>query len=349
MDESELRALIRQYAIEAKLDQGEASLTAVLKRLLAENPDLQTQIRSSIPLVKEEINNANIMDDDELEEFGGVDVDTDESSEYETLETLVVQRIQEADELKGNVIALIIYGSYAKRLHVVGESDINFVVILSSKASEAVIEAAIAKINHIAEELVTPEVAHIFDLMILKEEDLNNLIENFGPVFTYIHILYAQSGELKLGENIFTKIKVTDEQIRESAKLLILESIAQIDEIIRAAQEEGEENGEEEALPEDELNFLIGPLIIDITFALACYNVGTKASSLDLVKPDIHLDEIRQVYDPEGHFKDYYTVFEQAHAFKLGIKYPDSQNFLEKSFEYIKKVVEYTGLQEPSK
>ena len=345
MDESELRALIQKYAIEAKIDQGEASLTVVLKRLLAENPDLQAQIRSSVPMVKEEINKANSMADEELDEFGGVDVDTDESSEYESLETLVVQRIQNAPELQ-NIVSLIIYGSYAKRLHVVGESDINFVVVLSSKASKTEEETAITKINQIAEELVTPEVAHIFDLMILKEEDLENLIENFGPVFTYIHILYAQSGELKLGENIFTQMTVTDDQIRESAKILILESIAQIDEIIRAAQEEKDENGEEEALPEDELNFLIGPLIIDIAFALACFNVGTKASSLDLVKPDIHLEEIREIYDKDGHFKDYYTVLEQAHAFKLGIKYPDTQNFLDNSFEFIKKIVEYTGLQE---
>ncbi|MHA1969949.1 MAG: hypothetical protein ACW964_19415, partial [Candidatus Hodarchaeales archaeon] len=62
MEESELRALIQQYAIEARLEQGEASLTSVLKLVITENPEMKTTVRSSMAIVKEEIAKVNEMD-----------------------------------------------------------------------------------------------------------------------------------------------------------------------------------------------------------------------------------------------------------------------------------------------
>lgn len=334
MEESEFRDLIQQYAMKARLEQGEASLTSVLKLVITEHPELKNQVRSSVAVVKEEIVKVNQMAGDELKDVS-VDIETDESSEYEMLENLVLKKVTENEILKAQIVALIIYGSYAKRLHVVGESDINFAVILSSNSSQTESEAAIEKINQIAEEIVTPEVAHIFDLMILKEEDLIQL-EKFGPVFSYIHALYAKDGEVKIGNNVFTSLEVTNEQIQESAKMIISEAITQFDEIIKTA--------EEERLPADELDYLVGASIIDIAFALCCYKVGTKAVKMDLVKPDIH-EEIREVYGEKSEFSDYYPVLQQAHAFKLGIKLPDSQDFMQKSIDFIKRVIEYTGLK----
>ena len=145
-----------------------------------------------------------------------------------------------------------------------------------------------------------------------------------------------------LGDPIDFVIKGYDLSLRktEAAKILITESVAQIDEIIKTANEEG--------LPEDELDYLIGASIIDIAFSLSCYKAGTKSVSMDLVKPDIH-EEIVEVWGEDSEFKPYYPLLEQAHAFKLGIKLPDSDNFLDRSIEFIKKVLEYTGLQAPEK
>lgn len=335
MEESEFRELVQQYATQARLEQGEASLTSVLKLIITENPQLKTQVRSSVAIVKEEIGKVNEIAEDELGDISA-EIGVDESTEYEMLQKKVLGAITKNETLRAQIKALIIYGSYAKRLHVVGESDINFVVVLSSDSSQNDSEAAIEQINQIAEEIVTPEVAHIFDLMILKEEDLSQL-DKFGPVFTHIHALYAKDGEVKIGENLFTPLKISNEQIQDSAKMIIREAITQYDEIINAAKEEG--------LPEDELDYLVGASIIDITFALCCYKVGLEAVSMDLVKPDIH-EEIREIWGEKSEFSPFYPILTQAHAFKLGIKLPESQNFMQGSIDFIKEVIKYTGLQQ---
>jgi hypothetical protein len=335
MEEADLRALIQQYAIEARLEQGEASLTSVLKLVITENPKMKTAVRTSMALVKEEIAKVNEMAEDELGDLGGGEITRDDSTEYEMLEKQFFQKIQADQELNDQVKSLIIYGSYSKRLHVVGESDINFVIVLKSDSSIANTDKAIEKIGQIAEEIVTPEVAHIFDLMILKEEDLNQL-DKFGPDFTHIHALYAKDGEVKLGENVFASLNITNEQVKEASKLLISDSILQWEEILNTAKEEG--------LPDNELEFLVGAPIIDIAFALCCYKVGINATKMDLVKPDIH-EEIREVWGDDSEFSPYYSMLQQAHAFKLGIRLPESQKFLEVNIEFIKKVIEYTKLQ----
>ncbi|MHA1542275.1 MAG: hypothetical protein ACTSQH_04820, partial [Candidatus Hodarchaeales archaeon] len=171
--------------------------------------------------------------------------------------------------------------------------------------------------------------------MILQTEDFTE-IDKFGPVFTHIHSLYAKDGEVLFGEKVFVDTNFTDEQIRESAKIMMKESIVQIQEIIKTGKDEG--------LPEDELNFFIGSLIIDIAFSLSCYKAGLKSVTMDLVKQDIH-EEIVEVWGNDSEFSTYYSLFEQARAFKLGIKLPDSDNFREKSEELINKVKEYAKIK----
>ncbi len=332
MEESELRELIKEYAMQVRLDQGEASLTSVLKQVIAENPEAKAQVRSSVALIKEVIGEVNSMEEEDLSE-SGAGIPVDEASEYEMLTRLVSQRLLATPELKEDIKSLMIYGSYAKRLHVVGESDINFLIVLTAEKDS---EKAIEIISNIAEEIITPEIAHIFDLMILKEDDIAEL-EKFGPDFTHIHALYAKDGELLAGENLFKDLEFTDEQVQGSAKLLIAEAVSQIDEIINTAKEED--------LPEDELDYLIGASIIDIAFGLSCYKAGVKSVTMDLVKPDIH-EEIIEVWGNESEFSPYYPLLEKAHAFKLGIKLPESENFMATSIEFIKKVIEFTGLQE---
>ncbi|MFX1507956.1 MAG: nucleotidyltransferase domain-containing protein [Promethearchaeota archaeon] len=335
MEETEFRELIQQYAIQARLEQGEASLTSVLKLVIAENPQLKNQVRSSVTMVKEEIAKVNEMEENDLGMISG-EIEADESTEYEMLENLVLKKFSEDKQLASQIKALIIYGSYAKRLHVVGESDINFVIVLSSDSSQTETEETIAKIGQIAEKIVTPEVAHIFDLMILKEEDLSQL-EKFGPDFSYIHALYAKDGEVKFGTNVFDSIDINNEKIQQAAKQLMSEAIIQFDEIINTAKEE--------ELPDTELEYIISGSIIDIAFALCCYKVGVKAVTMDLVKPDIH-EEFREVWGETSDFSEFYPFLQQAHAFKLGIKLPNSQNFMEKCIKFIEKVIEFAGLKE---
>jgi len=122
MEEAEFRELIQQYAMQVRLEQGEASLTSVLKLVITENPQLKNQVRSSVSIVKEEIAKINEMAEDDLGDVTA-EIEADESSEYEMLENLVIQKFTEDEKLKAQIKALIIYGSYAKRLHVVGESD----------------------------------------------------------------------------------------------------------------------------------------------------------------------------------------------------------------------------------
>ncbi len=330
MEESELRELIREYAMQVRLDQGEASLTSVLKHVIAENPGMKTQVRSSVALIKELIGEVNSMEENDLSESSS-GISVDESSEYEMLVKLVSQKLLDSPELKKDIKSLMIYGSYAKKLHVVGDSDINFLIVLTAnKKSEDAIEA----ITSIAEEIVTPEIAHIFDLMILKEDDISDL-EKFEHVFTYIHALYAKEGELIYGENLFKDLKFTNKNIQDAAKLLIEDSISQFFEIEKTAKEEG--------LPEDELDYLLGSSIIDIAFGLSCYKAGVKSVKMDLVKPDIH-EEIIEVWGTDSEFSSFYPLFEKAHAFKLSIKLPESDNFREDCENFIQKVIEYTGL-----
>ncbi|MHA2202200.1 MAG: nucleotidyltransferase domain-containing protein [Candidatus Hodarchaeales archaeon] len=334
MEETEFRELIQQYAMQSRLEQGEANLTSVLKLVITENPQLKTQVRSSVAIVKEEIAKVNEMDENELGTISE-EIEADESTEYEMLEKLVLQKFSGDEKLETQIKALIIYGSYAKRLHVVGESDINFVIVLSSDSSQTETEETIEKIGQIAEQIVTPEVAHIFDLMILKEEDLTHL-DKFGPDFSFIHALYAKDGEVKLGTNVFDSMDINDEKVQQAAQMILSEAIIQFDEIINTAKEEG--------LPDTELEYIIAPSIIDIAFALCCYNVGVKAVTMDLVKPDIH-EEFREVWGEKSDFSEFYSFLQQAHAFKLGIKLPNSQNFMQKSIEFIEKVIEFAGLK----
>lgn len=335
MEETEFRELIQQYAMQARLEHGEASLTSVLKLVITENPQLKTQVRSSVAIVKEEIANINKMADNELGDIS-TEIKADESTEYEMLENLVLRKFTEDKNLIAQIKALIIYGSYAKRLHVVGESDINFVVVLSSDSPQKDIEEAIEKIGKVAEEIITPEVAHIFDLMILKEDDLTQL-EKFGPDFSYIHALYATDGEVKIGTNLFTSLDISETQVHEAAKLIIGDAIVRFDEIINTAKAEG--------LPDEEIEYLVSATIIDIAFALCCYKVGLKAVTMDLVKPDIH-EEIKEVWGENSEFSDYYPMLQQAHAYKLGIELPNSQNFKQKIIEFIKEVIKHTGLKQ---
>lgn len=335
MEETEFRELIHQYAMQSRLEQGEANLTSVLKLVITENPQLKNQARSSVAMVKEEIAKVNEMGEDEL---GMISSETEalESTEYEMLEKLVLQKFSEDKRIVSQIKALIIYGSYAKRLHVVGESDINFVIVLSSDSSQTVTEETIEKIGQMAEEIVTPEVAHIFDLMILKEEDLTQL-EKFGADFSYIHALYAKDGEVKLGTNVFDSMEINEEQAKQAAKILMGEAIIQFDEIINTAREEG--------LPDTELDYIVAGSIINIAFALCCYKVGVKAVTMDLVKPDIH-EEFREVWGENSEFSEFYSLLQQAHAFKLGIKLPNSQDFMQKSIEFIKRVIEFADLKQ---
>lgn len=330
MDEQELRALIRQYATKVRINQGEAVLTAVLTKVITENPSLKAEVRSSIKLVREEVDKANAMGDDEIKALAkeeGVSL-TDESTEYEMLEEMVVKKLKEDEILKDHLKAVIIYGSYAKRLHVVGESDINFVVVLTADSGEEIVQ----RVNDIAAEIVTPETAHIFDLMLLKTEDIGT--SKFGSVWTPIHELYAQVGEVKFGSkgdtNVFADITISDQQVKDSAKTILRDTIVQMDEIITTAKEEG--------LPKGELDYLIGSSVINIVFALACHSVGRKAVELDLVKPDIH-ESIQEILGDESEFAQYYPLFAQAHAFKLGIKLPDSEKFVERSIKFIESVI----------
>ena len=155
MEESELRELIKEYAMQVRLDQGEASLTSVLKQVIAENPEAKAQVRSSVALIKEVIGEVNSMEEEDLSE-SGAGVPADEASEYEMLTRLVSQRLLAAPELKEDIKSLMIYGSYAKRLHVVGESDINFLIVLTAeKDSEKAIENEKYRIKHILQNSTT--------------------------------------------------------------------------------------------------------------------------------------------------------------------------------------------------
>ncbi|MCK5346424.1 MAG: hypothetical protein KAR20_23605, partial [Candidatus Heimdallarchaeota archaeon] len=102
MEESELRELIREYAMQVRLDQGEASLTSVLKHVIAENPGMKTQVRSSIAVIKEVIGEVNSMEENDLSESSG-GISVDEASEYEMLVKLVSQKLLDSPELKKDI------------------------------------------------------------------------------------------------------------------------------------------------------------------------------------------------------------------------------------------------------
>ncbi|MHA1236718.1 MAG: hypothetical protein ACTSQ9_03535, partial [Candidatus Hodarchaeales archaeon] len=205
MEESDFRELIQEYAMQVRINQGEASLTSVLKQVIAENPDMKAQVRSSVALIKEVISKVNSMEKDELSDEKST-ISGDEASEYEMLVKLVSEKMTGNPDLKEHIESLMIYGSYAKRLHVIGESDINFLIVLKSEKAS---ETSVDEISKIAESIVTPEIAHIFDLMILKTDDLKEL-EKFGPDFTHIHGLYTKDGETLFGKNVFADINFTD-------------------------------------------------------------------------------------------------------------------------------------------
>ncbi len=128
MEESDFRELIQEYAMQVRINQGEASLTSVLKQVIAENPDMKAQVRSSVAMIKEVISEVNSMEKDELADEKST-ISGDEASEYEMLVKLVSEKMTGTPVLKDQIESLMIYGSYAKRLHVIGESDINFLIV----------------------------------------------------------------------------------------------------------------------------------------------------------------------------------------------------------------------------
>ena len=114
-----------------------------------------------------------------------------------------------------------------------------------------------------------------------------------------------------------------------------MDAVSRIEEFVKTANEEG--------LPEEELEYLLGGSVIDIAFSLCCYEVGLKCSEMDLVKPDIH-EEFKEIFGDKSGFEDYYPLLQQAHAYKLSIRLPETERFIENTYKFVQQALEYMKL-----
>ena len=119
---STIQRHIRQIALQSS--DGKAGFREVMLSIGKELD--RDAVRSLIPTIKQEIESINSKSLDELKEESEEDEEGVIENEYDELSTM----FQKALEDKKYVRSLIAYGSYGKGNHIMGQSNLDFLLIL---------------------------------------------------------------------------------------------------------------------------------------------------------------------------------------------------------------------------
>ena len=301
---------IRQCALQSS--DSKASFRDVMLSLGKELD--RDAVRELMPVIKKEIEVMNSKSIDELRQDDEEDEEGLIENEYDELSS----SFQKGLEGKDYISSLIAYGSYGKGNHIMGQSNLNFLLIL--KDMEGAKQEVIGnEIKSIIESIMNPLYEYLFDLIILFDYNVSS-IENFrkrmGPGFNAIHGYSASQCEPLIGDNPFKKLDLSSD-INKSSKLILQDTLQQY------RQSVADLKADSDASTED-LAYLSSEAMIDFALGLIYYFM--KPTTLEhITKPDVK-DKYSEYFAKNKQFKPFISGIEHSFAYRLGVnKIADSE------------------------
>lgn len=331
-DDEEVLEVIRRHARQLAIQSGgEAKFRDVMLSLGKELD--ANQVRALIPTIKKEIEDINSRSLEELKELDEEDEESLVENEYDEL----VQALKEKLDGKSYVRSLLAYGSYGKGNHIMGQSNLNFLLVLKDLGQQE--EEKVGKeIQEIIESLMNPLFEYLLDIVVLFDHDVKN-IESFkgrmGPGFSLIHAYSASKSTPIIGDNPFISYNF-DNLLKPSAEMILKDTIRQYqaakqdlesrstadtkpqsdekpptepdsESESEAEYEESEENKEED------LAYLTSEAVIDCALALIYFT-----STEHITKPDVR-EKFTEYFDKDKQLRPYISTVEKAFAYRMGI------------------------------
>jgi hypothetical protein len=308
--EEETLEIVRRHIRQQALQAGKAQFRDVMLSLGKELE--RDQIKKMMDRIKEEIEEINKKSPEELKEMDEDDTESLVENEYDELVQALHDKLHEKDYIQ----SLIAYGSYGKGNHIMGQSNLNFLLILKDFPSEKEEEVG-SEIQQIIESLMNPLFEYLLDIVILFNKDIatiNKFKEKQGPGFSMIHAYSASQSQPIIGENPFTSYKFANE-IADSAEIIIKDTITQYK---KASEELKSTQGSGPSIQED-LAYLSSEAVVDYALALIYfYNSKMKKDLAHITKPDIR-DIFAEVFMKEKNLKKFIPTVEKAFAYRLGV------------------------------
>ena len=219
-------------------------------------------------------------------------------------------------ELSKEVKSLLLIGSYVSKEHIAGESDCDFLIVLDEKASGDNFEKSLETISKVVYKyLEDPLYGSIIDVEVLG---INDVPIDGETNYPWTKVLVAQQGRALIGDNLFTKIKISEENIKISAKEMARVYLEQLEEII--ATDEIEDY--------DKL-YLTVEAVLGCGCAYLYYNGEKKfyrSSAIILFE-----DKYKKKLD--------IGPIQISHGLRLAAKTLDTKDFIPKALEFCKKIV----------
>ncbi|MFW9996662.1 MAG: hypothetical protein ACFFD4_31755 [Candidatus Odinarchaeota archaeon] len=306
-EEEDIKQLIDRHILDEIRARGNAEFKPVLMSIVQEKPDLKATIRSEVPYIKKRIEELNAKREEEDPDIDSLELDETEMNEYEELSTLFANKLESDPELKKYVKSLVCYGSYGKGTHLVGQSDINFLLILTDIDDEGTRVQVLDDINTAIEEIMNPLFVHLFDLTILFERDIQNL-DKIGTAFNVIHAFSSKEGMTLLGENPFVNLTFKPEDLQEEARTMIVDTITEFSENFN------ELNYSKKANLED-LAYLSSEAIVNVGLSL-CYLYNSKLENV--TKPEIK-EKVVEISAKQSLLKGYTETIGEAWDYRIGV------------------------------
>ncbi|OLS19552.1 MAG: hypothetical protein HeimC3_44990 [Candidatus Heimdallarchaeota archaeon LC_3] len=308
--DKETLEVVRRHIRQQVLQAGKAQFRDVMLSLGKELE--RDKIKGLIKLIKEEIEEINSKSPEELKELNEEDAESLIENEYDEL----VQAFYDKFQNKPFMQSLIAYGSYGKRNHIMGQSNLNFLLIIKDLSKKEEQKAGI-EITEIIESLMNPLFEYLIDPVVLFNRDVVT-IDKFktrqGPGFSMIHAFSASQSQPIMGENPFIEYKFNSE-ISNSAEIIIRDTIEQY----QKACSEVRNNQDDSAFIQEELAYLSSEAVVDYALALIyLYNSKMKKDLEHITKPDIR-DTFPNIFAKDKNLKKFIPVVEKAFAYRLGI------------------------------
>ncbi|MHA2232537.1 MAG: hypothetical protein ACXAB4_08590 [Candidatus Hodarchaeales archaeon] len=323
----ELEETVRSHMIRIAARE-ELTVIAVVKSILEDTPELKSQAKTLMPLIKAEIANFKELSEDEKGELlteegkpalkGG--------NEYGDLVTLLRNQLDGNEALKESILSLSIYGSYAKgaNFYVPGQSDVNFLLIFRNDSP--------TNTSEILDEVIQPIVSnpifsHLFDLVVLNENDLESL-SRLGGYFSVIHALSVRNcNQILIGENPLKNFEPPLEEIRFAARQLVQEACLRFGQALQQIREGGP--GDEE----DQM-FVAGEAAISVALALLHFVNGVSETA---VKAET-AEKFTVLVEKDQSWDQYSQLLEWAHAIRIGVSLAQPDQLIEAAGNFCRDV-----------
>ncbi len=327
--EEQIRTLI-QRIINSLVSQGKSvELLTILRTAVQHDPELKKDRKILVKIAKEEIERANEMMSLEETEEGSEEDESEGPNEYERLIELFKLKLQDDTEIMNNLVSFLIYGSYAQGKAIIGESNINFLLVLKDNYHPPP-----SKINQMLESLRKPETEHILDLMVLNKTTVMKSANGGGVQFSAIHALSAKHGIILLGTNILEKVTITSEAIKKSSQLLIKKSLRESKEILEAFNDK-------EITSEDAAYFLSNA-VIDVTLSLLYY-YAEKPETIIMTKSEAYELYSSIVGKKHPSLQAFSDFIDDAHALRIGVVRHPHKWYLTRASEFFDTVANVLG------